>query len=137
MISEREVYATLDARSESLRRRRESLRLELRDTEAKLTEINDLRRDLGAPRSALPRPAPIQLPVRPGVNQFDWIIQLLKANLEGLSSLQILDYLEPKIRSGAKNRRKVLSSALSVMKNEGDIELVGGLYRISEKCSRL
>jgi hypothetical protein len=136
MLSQREMYATLDARAESLLRRRESLRLELRDTEVKLAVINDLRRDLGSPTVTIPRPAEVQPPVTPGVTQFDWIIQLLKANPEGLTSRQIFEYLEPKIRSEAKSRRKVLSSALSVLKDDEDIELVGDLYRVSEKCAR-
>jgi len=135
MLSEREMYAKFDARAESLRRRRESLRHELRDTEAKLALIDDLWRDFGAPTVAMPRSAQIQPPVKPGVSQSDWIIQLLKANPEGLASPQIMDYLQPKIRSEAKNRRKVLSSALSALKKDAVVELRGELYCISEKCT--
>ena len=119
-----------------LRRQRRSIRDDLRGVDAQLSIVEDLKRQARTAADATPGPAPIQPPTTTGLNQFDWIIKLLRANPKGLTSRQIVDYLKSQVQSKAKNPRGVLSPALSSLRKDGDIELVAGLYRVSDKCAR-
>ncbi len=143
MHCEPDMYATLEANAERLRKQRDLLRRQrrsihddLRGVDAQLAIVEDLKRQARPTAVATLGPAPIRTPAAPGLNQFDWIIKLLRANPKGLTSRQIVDYLESQVQSKAKNPRGVLSSALSTLRKDGDIELVAGLYRISDKCTR-
>jgi hypothetical protein len=143
MANDSQIYAALEARYHLLQKRldalvkqRAALDDEEREIKAQQAVISDIMRTARSTSGTATSPALIQEPASPGVDQFDSIIKLLRANKEGLASLQVTDFLEPRIRSKAKNRRAVLSSALSTLRKQGDIELVGGLYRIAPKSSR-
>jgi hypothetical protein len=111
---------------------------QLRDTVARPFELD---RDAGQQRSTSTRvrqaPVQVQPPAIAGpVSHYEWIIALLRANPEGLTSKQILDYLERKVVSDAKSVRRVLSSAITSLRKQGSIELVGLLYSLPADSGR-
>jgi hypothetical protein len=122
------VVAKLDALAAVLTQQLETQRLH---TEIKLSFIKDLKRHLGSPEVPPASPATIR-PPRPGaVSQYAWVRNLLEANPDGLTSNQVITFLAPIIASNARDRRKVLYSALSALTNDGHIVRVNGVYRLA------
>jgi len=125
-----DLHTTLTARRTELTKEAESLLQQLRENELRQDEVNHILWGFGTSGDGTPIPADIEQPLPGAVNQFEWILNLLRANSHGLTSKQITTYLAPRIQSRARNRRKVLSSALSALRKEGRVVLGHGLYRL-------
>jgi hypothetical protein len=70
-------------------------------------------------------------------SQFQMIIGLLRQYPDGRTREQIIAELEAKVPT--RNRKgpgKAIHTALSALKKDGDIELVGKVYRVTDRCER-
>jgi len=98
---------------------------ERRALEARLDEVKALRRNTFLPT------AQIHAPQTECFSQLDWVIGTLRANPAGLTQLQLLEYLETRIRTKS-NPRKAILTALSHLTTDKRITLFNGVYRAVE-----
>ena len=62
----------------------------------------------------------------------DFVIELLERYPHGLTEDDIVNCLEPVIETKAKNRRKAVMDAISLLVRSGQIRKLHGVYRLSE-----
>jgi len=133
--SKQDVLAAFDARETALLEERALHIQKTNNIDERLAEIRLIRRNLSLLERPTGPPTQILAPLPGSATQFDWVLNLLRANREGLSVKQIIDYLEPIVPSNAKSPRKSLSSAIGylindqrrIVKNNGFCRLAGDL----------
>ena len=62
----------------------------------------------------------------------DLVIELLKVFPDGLTEEEIINCLEPVIETKAKNRRKAVMDAISLLVRSHQIQKLRGVYRLIE-----
>jgi hypothetical protein len=109
----------------ALRRRKARVRVRsaaFRSLREQLALLDELMRDCGEPKAEIREPAPARTCV-------DWILSTLRANPRGITSEQVVAFLEGKIRT-KQGRRRAILTGISHLKRAGRITLEDGLLRI-------
>ena len=76
------------------------------------------------------------MPSIAGKTHLDLVIELVKEYPNRLREEELVDCLEPVIETKAKNRRKAVMDAISLLVRSGRIQKLYGVYRLVETADQ-